>query len=100
METKNISFSSEEIKQFCQKHNIMKLSLFGSVLRDNFHADSDVDVLVEFKSGYTPGFDFFTMQDELSAIIGRPVELQTLDFLSPYFRKNVLKEAKLQYATS
>ncbi len=100
MERKNIAISNEEIKQFCRKHNIIKLSLFGSVLRDDFHADSDIDVLVEFKPGCTPGFDFFTMQDELSEIIGRPVELHTLDFLSPYFRDNVIKEAQVQYATS
>ncbi|MCA9922756.1 MAG: nucleotidyltransferase family protein [Anaerolineales bacterium] len=99
METKNIIISNEEIKQFCQKHNIIKLSLFGSVLRDDFRADSDVDVLVEFKPGHAPGFNFFAMQDELSNIVGRPVELHTLDFLSPYFRNNVLKEAKVQYAT-
>lgn len=100
METENITLSTEKIRHFCEKHHIVKLSLFGSVLRDDFHADSDVDVLVEFKSGYTPGFDFFTMQDELSEIIGRQVELHTIDFLSPYFRDNVIKEAKVQYATS
>ncbi|MCP5101279.1 MAG: nucleotidyltransferase family protein [Chloroflexi bacterium] len=100
MKSKLIALSTEEIKQFCQRHNIIKLSLFGSVLRDDFNEESDVDVLVEFKSGHAPGFDFFAMQDELSDLFGRPVELHTPDFLSPYFRDNVLREAKVQYATS
>ena len=100
MKTTNIQISTEEIQQFCEKHHIVKLSLFGSVLRDDFHEDSDVDVLIEFKSGYAPGFDFFTIQDELSQIIGHQVELHTANFLSPYFRDNVIKDAQVQYATS
>ncbi len=66
-----INFSPEEIQQFCQSHSIRKLSLFGSVLRDDFTRESDVDVLVEFEPGKTPGLAIITMEDELSKIINR-----------------------------
>ena len=66
---------------------------FGSVLRDDFGPESDVDVLVEFEPGHTPGWDFFGMQDELTAIIGRRVDLNTPNFLSRYFRDEVVAGA-------
>ena len=82
---------------FCQRHHIRKLALFGSVLRDDFRPDSDVDVLVEFESGHVPGFAFFGMQDELSQLLGRRVDLNTPKFLSRYFRDRVLRQAIVQY---
>ena len=69
------------IKAFCQRHHIRKLSLFGSVTRSDFKAESDVDVLVEFDPAFTPGFEFFSMQEELSQLLGRQVYLQTPGFL-------------------
>lgn len=96
--TPKISINSQKIKGFCQKHHISKLSLFGSVLRDDFNPDSDVDVLVEFEPGREPGFAFFGMQTELSEIIGRKVDLHTARFLSRYFRKQVVEHSHLQYA--
>ena len=69
--------SREEIVAFCQRNGIKRLALFGSVLRDDFTPESDVDVIVEFKPGKTPGLKFITMQDELSAIYGRKVDLHT-----------------------
>ncbi|GEM_PF-137148 len=86
-----------KIVAFCKRHHIRKLSLFGSVLRDDFRPDSDVDILVEFEPGHTPGLAFFGMQDELSQILGRKVDLHTPGFLSRYFRARVLAEAKTQY---
>ena len=84
-------------KQCNRRHHITWLALFGSILRDDFGPESDVDVLVEFETGHVPGLAFFAMQDELSAILGRPVDLQTPPFLSPYFRQQVRAEAQGQY---
>jgi predicted nucleotidyltransferase len=93
----DIDISREEIAAFCQRHHIRRLSLFGSILRDDFGPDSDVDVLVEFEPAATPGLAFFAMQDELKEIIGRNVDLHTVGSLSKYFRDEVLAEAELQY---
>jgi hypothetical protein len=89
--------SSEQITTFCQKHHIRRLSFFGSVVRDDFGPHSEIDVLVEFTPGYTPGLDFFLMEAELSRLLGRKVDLQTLNFLSPEFRNAVLSEAVPAY---
>jgi len=89
-----------EIAAFCRRNAIRKLALFGSVLRDDFTPDSDVDVLVEFEPGHTPGLAFFRMQRELSAILGRKADLNTAKDLSPYFRQQVLDEAEVLYVTS
>jgi hypothetical protein len=87
------------IRDFCGRHHIRKLALFGSVLRDDFGPESDVDVLVEFEPGRTPGLDFFDMESELSGILGRKVDLNTPQFLSHYFRDQTLAEAEVQYVT-
>jgi predicted nucleotidyltransferase len=92
-----ISIDREKIAEFCRRHHICRLSLFGSVLRDDFGPDSDVDVLVEFETGHVPGLAFFDMEAELSQILGRKVDLSTLQFLSRYFRDEVLNEAEEQY---
>ncbi len=67
----------ERIAAFCRRHHIRRLSLFGSALRDDFAPESDVDLLVEFEEGHTPGLAFFTLHEELAAIFGRPVDLLT-----------------------
>lgn len=87
----------DQLKDFCRRHHIRKLALFGSVIRDDFGPDSDVDVLVEFEPGRTPGLDFFGMEIELSEMLGRKVDLNTTGFLSPYFRDRVVAEAEVQY---
>ena len=92
-----ISLDREKIAEFCRRHHIRRLALFGSVLRDDFGPDSDVDVLVEFETGHVPGLAFFDMEAELSQILGRNVDLSTLQFLSRYFRDEVLNEAEEQY---
>ena len=94
-----IRFSQYQIARFCQRNNIRRLALFGSVLRDDFGQDSDVDVLVEFEPGRAPGFlGLARMEEELSEIIGRKVDLNTPMSLSRYFRDAVLAEAEEQYA--
>lgn len=93
-----IEIPKERIAEFCRRHHIRKLSLFGSVLREDFGPDSDVDVLVEFEPGQTPGFAFFGMEEELSQILSRRVDLNTPNFLSRYFRNQVLGQAEVQYA--
>jgi len=95
-----VEIPQQAIAQFCLRHHISRLSLFGSILRDDFGPDSDIDVLVQFEPGCVPGLAFFGMQDELGAILGRKVDLHTLGFLSKYFRDEVLTEAEVQYVSS
>ena len=83
--------------EFCRKHHVRKLAFFGSVLRDDFRPDSDVDVLVEFEPEHAPGLAFFGMETELSEILGRKADLNTPQFLSPYFRAKVEAQAEVQY---
>jgi predicted nucleotidyltransferase len=97
MNANNISVPKNKIAEFCQRHHIRKLSLFGSVLREDFRPDSDVDVLVEFEPGHVPGLEFFAMQKELSELLGQKVDLNTPGFLSPHFRPDVQSEAVVQY---
>ncbi len=95
-----LSPPQEQLTLFCQHRHIRKLAFFGSVLRDEFRSDSDVDVLVEFETGHVPGLDFFAMEAELSQLLGRRVDLNTASFLSPYFRDEVLREAETQYVAA
>ena len=89
----NIVVPREEIATFCRKHRIHKLAFFGSVLRDDFSPASDVDALVEFEPGFTPGLYFFAIEAELSGILGRKVDLHTRASLCKYFREQALAEA-------
>lgn len=89
-----------KVAEFCQRYHIHKLAFFGSVLRDDFRPDSDVDVLVEFEPGHAPGLAFFAMQDELSKILGRKVDLNTKGFISRYFRDEVLRESRVEYVAA
>ena len=95
-----IEVPRDRIAEFCRRHHIRRLAFFGSVLRDDFTPDSDVDVLVEFEPGKTPGLAFFGMQDELSEILGRRVDLNTPNELSKYFRDEVLAEAEELYGAA
>ena len=96
--TNTVAIPKEQIAAFCRRHHIRRLSLFGSVLRDDFRSDSDIDVLVEFEPGHTPGFAFISMQDELSQILGRKVDLNTPQCVSRHFRGRVVAESETQYA--
>jgi uncharacterized protein len=93
-----IELDPEKLADFCRKHHIQKLAFFGSVLRPDVRDDSDIDVLVEFIPGFVPGLAFFSMEQELSEILGRRVDLHTQHFLSRYFREQVLSEAEVLYA--
>lgn len=94
-----VAIPQEKISSFCKKHHIRRLSLFGSVLRDDFRADSDVDVLVEFDPAHTPGLIRLAgIEFELGEILGRKVDIRTAQDLSRYFRQEVLNSAEVQYA--
>ena len=94
-----IKLPKEKIAGFCQRNNIHRLALFGSVLREDFGPDSDVDVLVEFVPGARVGFfELYDMEQELSRMLGnRKVEIRTPKGLSKYFRDEVMQEAEEQY---
>jgi len=94
-----IAFDRQTIADFCQRHHIRKLALFGSVLREDFRPESDVDVLVEFEPGTSAGLIRLAgMELELSALLHRTVDLRTPAELSRYFRDDVLAQAQVQYA--
>ena len=89
----------QEIEAFCRKHYIIKMSLFGSALRDALTPDSDIDILVEFDQDHIPGlFELSGMEIELSDKLGRKVDLRTPAELSRYFRADVQKKARIEYA--
>ncbi len=93
-----LALPQAQVREFCVRHRIRKLSLFGSVLTPRFRNDSDVDVLVEFESGGVPGyFELAAMESELSDLLGRKVDLRTPEELSRYFRTRVMSEAVVQY---
>lgn len=94
-----ISVDRSRIADFCQQNKIRKLAFFGSVLRDDFRPDSDVDVLIEIEPGNRVGLlRMAEMEIELSEIIGRKVDLRTAADLSRYFRDEVVSGAEVQYA--
>ena len=88
----------ETLAAFCRRNHIRRLALFGSVLRDDFTPASDVDMLVEFEVGHVPGFGFVALQEELTRVLGRRVDLNTPNSLSRHFRERVLAEAQDVYA--
>lgn len=98
MKPERIGISKEQITEFCQKNHIKKFSFFGSVLRDDFRPDSDIDILIELDKKYRTGLmKMAGMMIELSKMLGRNVDLRTPDDLSDYFRDEVLQEAEAIY---
>jgi len=95
-----IKVDKGRLGEFCRQRHITKLSFFGSVLRDDFTPDSDVDVLVDFEEGHITGFlRVAQIERELSMLLdNRRVDLRTFQDLSRYFRKEVLAAAEVQYA--
>jgi predicted nucleotidyltransferase len=95
-----IKVDKDRLGKFCRRHHIARLSFFGSVLRDDFSPDSDIDVLVDFEDGCTPGFlRVAQLERELSELLDdRKVDLRTRQDLSRYFRNEVLATAEVQYA--
>ena len=95
----SIEMPRERLAEFCRRNRIRRLSLFGSILRDDFGPDSDVDFLVEFEPGKTPSLlTMAGLEIELSEMLGRKVDLRTPGDLSRYFREEVVKGAAPQYA--
>ena len=96
----NFSIPKDKVAEFCRRNHISKLALFGSVLRDDFSPDSDIDVLVEFEPDAGIGFfELYDIEQELSSLLGgRKVDLSTPKCLSKYFRDKVLSEAEVHYA--
>ncbi len=93
-----IDLSEDKIKEFCQRNRIRRLSLFGSVLREDFGPESDIDVLVEFESGTSVGLITLAgMEIELGQMLGYKVEIHTVKGLNPHFRDEVLDQAEVQY---
>jgi predicted nucleotidyltransferase len=92
-----IQISKDQVAAFCRRNSIRRLAFFGSVLRDDFTAESDVDVLVEFEPGTRLGLRFFTLEQELSELLARKVDLNTPGFLSKYFRDQVIAESEVLY---
>jgi predicted nucleotidyltransferase len=90
----------ERIAAFCRQHHVRRLAVFGSALREDFGPESDIDVLVEFEPGHTPGLlGIARLERELSFVFGgRKIDLRNPEDLSRYFREDVLKEAQVQYA--
>ena len=83
---------------FCRRHHIQRLQYFGSVLRDDFRPDSDVDVLVEFEPGHTPGWEIIDIEDELGRLLGgRKVDMVNPRFLNRRLRDRILDDAQVQY---
>jgi hypothetical protein len=95
-----VKIPPEALAEFCRRHGIRRLAQFGSVLRDDFNPESDVDVLVEFEPGARTGFRFIAMQDELSSMLGRRVDLKTPQSLSKYFVDAVLRDARTLYVAA
>ena len=95
-----VSIDPNQLAEFCRENGIRRLALFGSALRDDFGPKSDIDVLVEFELERTPGLSFFRMQEELSGLFARTVDLHTPSSLSRHFRSQVLAEAQDQYVSA
>lgn len=96
--TPAIAIDEEGLRAFCSTHGIRRLRPFGSALRGELRADSDIDLLVEFEPGRTPGLlGIARLELELAEMFGRPVDLRTLADLSRYFRDDVAAEARTLY---
>lgn len=92
-----IDAHQEEIERLCERYCVERLAVFGSALGEDFGPESDVDVLVEFEAGHTPGLGFVRLQRELSGLLGRQVDLHTYQSLSRYFRDEVLEQSEAIY---
>jgi hypothetical protein len=94
----NLSISVDELESFCRRNDIVRLAVYGSVLRDDFDAASDVDVLVEFAPSSRMGLRYFTLGEELSPLFdGRTVDLSTFRSVNRWIREKVMSEARIIY---
>ena len=98
MEKIKVRIPSKELAELCKRYHIRRLAFFGSALREDFGPQSDVDILVEFEEGHTPGLAFIDIQDELSELLGgREVDLVTPKFLNHRIKDRILNEAQVAY---
>jgi predicted nucleotidyltransferase len=97
MATPKIEIDRDQLEELCQRYGVRRLAFFGSVIRDDFDDESDVDILVEFQPDAKVGLAFFSLQEELSLLLGRQVDLSTPGFLSPRIRDRVAGEAMAVY---
>jgi uncharacterized protein len=94
-----LEFDRAKLEEICRRWKVRRLALFGSILRDDFSKDSDVDVLYEFEPDAVIGWDIVEFEDELSRLFGgRPVDLVPFRYVSPFLRERILREARVQYA--
>ena len=93
----HIEIDRDQLEELCRTYGVRRLAFFGSIIRDDFGADSDVDILVEFQPDTKVGLSFFSLQEELSELLGRRVDLSTAGFLSPQIREKVAREARPVY---
>ncbi len=100
MQFHQIDIPQPKVEAFCRAHGIRRLALFGSILRNDFTEKSDIDVLVEFLPGVKVGLAFIRLQDELSNLLGRTVDLNTPGSLSRYYRDQVLRDAEDIYVAA
>ena len=99
MKRPSIDLSDKKVADFCRRNHILKLSVFGSFLREDFREDSDIDILVEFAPDHIPGLIRLAgMENELSSILECKADMRTAEDLSRYFRHEVLKSAEVKYA--
>ena len=89
--------SRKDVKRLCERYHVQRLAVFGSALGEDFGPGSDLDLLVEFEAGRTPGLGFVRLQRELSQLLGRRVDLHTYRSLSRYFRDEVLHQSETLY---
>jgi uncharacterized protein len=97
MDLSAIGVTASQIEAFCRKYHIRSMAFFGSVMRDDFGPQSDIDILVEFEPDHIPGYDFFLIEAELSHLLRRQVDLQTMNFLSSDIRQSALSEIMVAY---
>ena len=99
---RNASIQSDRVAEFCRANGIVRLAIFGSALREDFRPESDIDILVEFEPGRTPGFGFVSMATELSELFGRHVDVLTrssVERSQNYIRRRtILETAETIYA--
>ncbi len=99
MVSESLEVSQDWVADFCRRHHIRKLSLFGSVLRDDFRPDSDVDVLIRFEPGHVVGLGIMDIEEELSQLLGgHKIDLVNEKYLNRRLRSRILAEAEVQYA--
>ena len=99
MKYHGIEIPADHIRAFCRRNQIRRLALFGSILRDDFNAKSDIDILVEFEPDHVAGLlRMAALERELSELLGRRVDLRTAAELSRYFRSDVVRESELVHA--